>query len=244
MKITGFLSGALLCLAFGLAAQEQKEVPVAQEPSHHKVFENSYVRVFRVRIDANKSSLLHRHDLDYTYVSLGPADVINAVVGKPEVHPKFVDGQVGFAKGGFAHIATAVGMPFNNVTIEFLHPQGASHNLCAKVIASESLGECAGSLDAKAEFSVQPQFETDEARVEIVQLGGGVVHTESERVPSLLIGLGDSRVQAKGRTDEKTLGEGEFFWSGDASETILQNPSGKPARLLQIIFKDTRARTR
>lgn len=230
-----------LVRAAPVSEQEQKEVPIAQEPGHHRVFENSYVRVFRVTIESNQSSLLHRHDLDYVYVSLGPADVVNAVVGKPEVHPKLLDGQVGFAKGGFAHIATAVGIPFHNVTIELLHPQSTPHNLCAKVIASEPLGECSDSFNTKTEYSLRPQFDTDEIRVDIVQIGPSVVHTEGARVPSLLVGLGDSRVQAKNKSGEKTLSEGESFWSEDDSETVLQNPSDKPARLFRLRFKETRA---
>jgi len=45
------------------------------------------------------------------------------------------DGQVGYSRGGFAHIArTDAGLVFNNVTIELLKPQGEPRNLCEKIV--------------------------------------------------------------------------------------------------------------
>src|SRR2546429_8038244 len=54
-------------------------VPIPKEPHHQLVFENSYVRVFRVNIPPHESTLLHQHDLPYIYVALGPTDVIHAI---------------------------------------------------------------------------------------------------------------------------------------------------------------------
>jgi hypothetical protein len=69
---------------FSLSAQAPVAVPIANEPHHHLVLENSYVRVFHVSVPPHDATLLHQHDVPYIYVSLGPADVINAIQGKPE----------------------------------------------------------------------------------------------------------------------------------------------------------------
>jgi hypothetical protein len=68
-----------LLLVSPLFAQAPTAVPLKGEPHHHLVLENDYVRVFRVSIPAHDASLLHQHDVPYLYISLCPADVINAV---------------------------------------------------------------------------------------------------------------------------------------------------------------------
>jgi hypothetical protein len=130
-----FLLTTSLLLAFSLHAQAPVAVPLPKEPHHHLVLENDYVRVFRVSLPAHDATLLHQHDVPYLYVSLGPADVVNAVQGKPEAHLVMVDDQVGYSPGHFAHIArTDAGSTFDNVTIELLKPQGEPRNLCAQII--------------------------------------------------------------------------------------------------------------
>src|SRR6266481_4231952 len=129
------LCSLLLLFAFSINAQAPTAVPIPKEPHHHLVFENSYVRVFRVSVPAHEATLLHQHDVPYLYIALGPADVINAVQGKPEVRLVMADGQLGYSRGHFAHIArNESDSPFNNVTIELLRPQGEPKNLCQAVI--------------------------------------------------------------------------------------------------------------
>src|SRR5882724_7506540 len=138
------LCSALLLLTFSLKTQAPVAVPIPipKEPHHHLVFENSYVRVFRVSVPAHGATLLHQHDVPYVYVALGAADVINAVQDKPELRLVLTDGQVNYSRGGFAHVArNESGSPFNNVTIELLHRQGEPHNLCASIVAGP-LGDC------------------------------------------------------------------------------------------------------
>src|SRR5258708_35138267 len=131
---TGFIAG-LLVLALALNAQAPTAVPIPKEPHHHLVLENDYVRVFRVSVPAHESTLLHQHDVPYLYVSLGPADVINAVQDKPQVHLVMADVQLGYSPGPFPHIPPNLSdAPFNNVTIELLRPQGEPRNLCEKVV--------------------------------------------------------------------------------------------------------------
>src|SRR5260370_2713733 len=95
----------LLLFAFSLSAQAPVAVPIPKEPHHHLVLENSYVRVFRVSIPAHDATLLHQHDVPYIYVSLGPADVVNAVQGKPETRIVMADGQSSYSLDRFSHLA-------------------------------------------------------------------------------------------------------------------------------------------
>src|SRR5467141_1479059 len=190
-----FIVLALLFSA-SLPAQAPTAVPIAREPHHHLVLENDYVRVFRVSVPAHDATLLHQHDVPYLYVSLGPADVINAVQGRPEAHLVMADGQLGYSPGHFAHIArTDAGSTFDNVTIELLHPQGEPKNLCDKVVdgpvlscTGEVKGVSAGSplrLLPKLGIGPRRSFETDEIAVASYSLLLVGTYNEDSKSPRL-----------------------------------------------------------
>lgn len=116
LRIAGI---SLLCLA--AAAQPQQPVDITSEPSHHLVFENEYLRAFNVIVAPKISTLVHRHDHDYVFVTLGDADLINARVGEKPAGLLLKDGETRFTPGGFAHAAiNNSDRPFHNVTIDLL----------------------------------------------------------------------------------------------------------------------------
>jgi hypothetical protein len=146
-----------LCTGHVLRAQApptpeaKPPVPITEEPHHHLILENPYVRVFRVEIISPDATLLHRHDIPYVYMSIGRAEFSNTVQGKAEVHAKLANGQLGYSKGGFAHIIrTENDTPFYNITVELLHPQGNVSSKCAKAVEGPLLG-CSAAQDAIAE---------------------------------------------------------------------------------------------
>ena len=116
----------------------QGPVPLSDEPHHRLVLQNSFTKVYNVTVPPLDATLLHQHDYPYLYVVLGPADLINAIQGKPELHQVLQDGDVHYTAGHFAHVArTDSGTAFHNITIELLHPQGTAKNLCKDVIAGQ-----------------------------------------------------------------------------------------------------------
>lgn len=147
-----------------------KSVPIKEEPHHHLILENAYVRVFRVEIISPDATLLHRHDMAYAYMSIGRADFINAVEGKPEARVTMANGQLGYSKGGFSHIVrTTNDMPFYNITIELLHPQANNHSDCAKTLSGplegcstpqQTVAESAHSTNAELTLGVKSGVST------------------------------------------------------------------------------------
>jgi quercetin dioxygenase-like cupin family protein len=230
------LCSALLLLTFSLSAQAPTAVPIPQEPHHHLVLENEYVRVFRVTVPAHESTLLHQHDVPYLYVALGPADVINAVQGKPEAHLIMADGQLGYSLGHFAHIArNDSDLPFNNVTIELLKPQGTPRNLCEKIIDGP-LGTCnqpaQGKLPPNSQSKVPPQvfnrsplFETDGVRIVLTKLGAGSGYSDTDAKFGTLFVVGyESTLQIESSGESRTLHGGEVFWLPRGGSVHLTSP--------------------
>lgn len=91
MKNTAFLILLLVCTAVTLrgqtppvspnqaAASAKPPVAIKDEPHHHLILENSYVRVFRVEIISPDATPLYRHDFPYVYMSIGKAEFTKAV---------------------------------------------------------------------------------------------------------------------------------------------------------------------
>jgi quercetin dioxygenase-like cupin family protein len=234
-----------LFLSSSLAAQAPEPVPLAHgnvpgEPHHHLKIENEYVRVYYVEVPPHEDTQLHQHDHDYIYVSLGPAEVVNAVRDKPEVHLVLKDGETHFARGGFAHVARNLAdTPFRNVTIEFMQAQGNMRNRCEKV-ADGPLNDCPLS-PGKGSFAPTPLFETDEVIGLLFTLETNSSHVE-EKLPNsaLLVAFqgSDFKVTVHGQVAAQ-MKSGGLFWL-PAGETSTFTASRKTAsRYMLVLFKDS-----
>jgi hypothetical protein len=228
---------------------------MANEPHHHLLIENDYVRVFRAIVPVHEATLLHQHDAPYVYFSLGPADVINAVAGKPEAHIHMTDGQVGYSRGGFAHIArTNAGSSFDYLIIELLKPQGEPRNLCEKIVDGplndcESSGSNSLPSDSPLRALVRAMamkrlFETNEVLVKSFSIALKENYSESGSQPARLLVVENNSellVDLPGETS-KPLHGGEVLWLDAGKKwTIVTAGEKKPVRFLLLQFKDSRS---
>ena len=240
----------LLLLGGSITARAQEPVPLARgntpgEPHHHLKIENEYVRVYYVEVPPHENTQLHQHDHDYIYVSLGPADVVNAIQNKPEIHLQLTDGETHFTRGGFAHVARNLAdTPFRNVTIELLKPQGDAHNFCARVFASMESAGCPRSPGSFG-FSMEAQFETAATFLNLVRLDP---ETTSYGAPpiqgaTLVVALNESEVQLnlKGKP-ARTLRGGEMTWIDAGLQGAAFNPGKKSSSYLELVFTGSKER--
>lgn len=136
----------LALLASAALAQQQQPVEITSEPRHHLVFENEYVRVFDVTVAPRDTTLVHRHNHDYLFVTLGDSDVTSARPGEKPVVLQLKDGEVRFTPGNFAHAAiNNSDRPFHNTTIELLKPS-TNVKTCKDScddLSNDCIGRCA-----------------------------------------------------------------------------------------------------
>jgi quercetin dioxygenase-like cupin family protein len=242
-RFTIFAATMGLTSVFLLSAQAPEAVPLAHgntpgEPHHHLKIENEYIRAYYVEVPPHEDTQLHQHDHDYIYVSLGPADVVNAVRDKPEIHLQLKDGETHFTRGGFAHVARNLAdTPFRNVTIELLKPQSEAHNDCGFVIPGEGAAICDPPF---ASDWADTQFETAEAKLDLVWLFRGGKHKETgSKLAFLVVGLGSSMVKIKLKGElPKTLHEGEIEWFDAGADVEFSCEVCKVAQFLKLTFKD------
>jgi quercetin dioxygenase-like cupin family protein len=229
----------LVFLAATALSQQQQSVEITSEPSHHLVFQNEYVRVFDVTVAPKATTLVHRHNHDYLFVTLGDSDVTSARPGEKPVALLLKDGEVRYTPGSFAHAAiNNSDRPFHNITIELLKPS-ANVKTCTGTCDS---GGCAGatlnSPDTGCPSTVR-RISADQWTVSLVTLPPNVPLGSQPAGPTLLIAvtkLDVTRESYDAMGQFKRLPGGLDWIPGGLKETI-RNRDSKPAQFVTLEFK-------
>jgi hypothetical protein len=96
-------------------------VPIEEEPRHHLVFVNEFVRAFAVEIAPRERSLCHHHAHDYLMYVVGDAQIVSAPRdGEPRTHT-YHDGDCELSPAGLVHVVENLRVTaFRNVVLELL----------------------------------------------------------------------------------------------------------------------------
>ena len=107
-----------ICIALFLVIQIcEAQVPVSEEPLHHKVFENSYVRVLDVHLVPGDTSLFHKHETPSVFIVLSNAKTGSELISDGSIAGAPVTyGNIWF--DGF-YTKPRIHRVWNNDTIEF-----------------------------------------------------------------------------------------------------------------------------
>jgi hypothetical protein len=228
----------------------QGPVPLSEEPHHRLVLQNDFVRVYNVMVPGLDTTLLHQHDLPYLYVTLGPADIINAIVDKPELHQVLQDGETHYSPGHFAHIVrTDSGMPFQNVSVELTHPQGTPKNLCKEALPGAptncpqpgaSGGAAGKKTTSETVEEAVPYFETDEVRVDLYKVASAKDYVDAApKADALLVALTNANLDANlGGEHISFLHGGDVLWMPAGQHRRIVDFLGTRSSFLLISFKD------
>ena len=225
-------------LAFIAVMQQPAAVEITSEPSHHLAFQNGLVRVFNVLAPARATTLVHRHNYDYVYVTLGEANITNAPLGEPPIQLTLKDGEVRFTKGGFAHaVANNSEHPFHNITIELLRPSSGVHS-CTE---SCDLPVPCASADKSSCASARKVVESDQWTAVAVTLPPSATTGEhTHQGPHLAIAVTDLDMQQKfpDRPDSYRLHQasGDIAWVDPVTHSIT-NAGKQTAMLFSLEFK-------
>jgi quercetin dioxygenase-like cupin family protein len=223
-------------LATATLAQQQQPVEITSEPSHHKVFENEYVRVFDVTVAPKASTLIHRHNNDYLFVTLGDSDVTSARVGEKPVSLQLKDGDVRFTPGNFAHAAiNNSDRSFHNTTIELLQ---ASTNVKNCTEACEIPAPCESKQAACP--SIFPLISSDQWTVLLIKFPpGSRLESHARTAPHLLVPVSDLELTQELGSSSRMVkrASGEVAWiSGGGVAHGLVNNTAHPIQFVTVEF--------
>ena len=223
----------LFLLISFLAAQTATEVEITSEPTHHLALENEFIRVFKVEVAPQASTLTHRHRHDYVFVTLGDAHVSNEVKGKPPVDLKLTDGETHFVPGNFAHVAKNFSdQPFRNVTIELMQDE--------KLRQTPSHWPEEGGEKIFTGGRSKILFVKDGVRVSEVNLEpGSVVPSHHHDRPHLVVAITDLDLRSDVEGMSPMPGRfksGDVKWLPGGYTHTLTNVGKSPARFVTVEF--------
>jgi quercetin dioxygenase-like cupin family protein len=96
-------------------------VPIEQEPRHHLVIENEFVRAFAVEIAPHDRTLCHHHPHDYLLYVAGDGDIVSAARDEEPKKLNYRDGECELLQAGMVHVVENLGdAAFRNVVVELL----------------------------------------------------------------------------------------------------------------------------
>jgi len=227
----------LVFLATATLAQQQQTVEITSEPSHHLVLENEYVRVFNVIVAPRSSTLIHRHNHDYLFVTLGDSDLMNARVGEKPTPLQLKDGDVRFTPGNFAHAAiNNSDRPFHNTTIELLGPSTKVKN------CTES---CEIPVPCTAEKvscpSIFPLMSSDQWTVLLIKIPpGSRLESHTRSAPHLFVPVSEldltQELGSSGRHVKRAPGDVSWIPGGGVAHALVNN-SAQVAQFVSVEFK-------
>jgi hypothetical protein len=94
-------------------------VAIDEEPRHHLVIANQYVRAFVVEIAPHDRTLCHHHAHDYLLYVAGDAEIVSAARGEEPKRLSYCDGECELSSAGLTHVVENVGETiFRNIVVE------------------------------------------------------------------------------------------------------------------------------
>ena len=96
-------------------------VPIDEEPRHHLVIANDFVRAFAVEIAPHDRTLCHHHEHEYLMYAAGDAQIVSAPrEGEPKTRT-YHDGDCELSPPGLVHVVeNLMDASFRNLLVEFL----------------------------------------------------------------------------------------------------------------------------
>jgi len=226
-------------------------VPINEEPRHRLLLQNDFTHVYNLMIPSLDFTLPHQHDLPYLYITLGPADIINAIAGQPELHQVLEDGETHYTPGNFTHVVrTDSGVPYHDITVELVRPQGTAKNVCKEVMPGQptdcpqqQIARNNGRAKKTAADPVTdpvPCFETDEIRVDLYKVASASDYVDAApKVDALLIALNNANLDANLAGEHISfLHGGDVLWMPAGQHRRIVDFLGTHSSFLLISFKD------
>lgn len=96
-------------------------VDIAEEPYHHLVIENQYVRAFAVEVPPRTRTLCHHHPQEYLIYVASGAEIVSAARGEEPKRLSYADGECELSRAGLVHVVDNLSdHAFRNVVVELL----------------------------------------------------------------------------------------------------------------------------
>lgn len=201
-------------------------VPIEQEPRHHLVIENEFVRAFAVEIAPHDRTLCHHHPHDYLLYVAGDGDIVSVARDEEPKKLSYRDGECELLQAGMVHVVENLAdTPFRNVVVELLPGVvGLRRGTDPKLITGEA------TIVQRFADETAAIFEVDmESEAEVAVFGPAVVASP----------YGQEVEVAAEENSSKLTYFNELGWLGWNSKAILRNRQKAKARvMISVVGRD------
>jgi len=219
------LFAATLFSAGTASPDAQAPVPVGEEPQHHVVFQNEYVRVIEAVFPPGYVTLFHTHSADNVAVTISGGKIRSELPGEQPTESEPVAGRVSFAKASYTHRITNIGA----TTVRFID---------AEIIATPP--RAAESSAGDEPQGRKLESENDRVRIYRVTLAPG------RSTGSRAHAMGWLEVTVRGGRIARSLGQeqetvevrpGDFRWHAPGTAPATTNAGQSTYEAIEIEWK-------
>jgi mannose-6-phosphate isomerase-like protein (cupin superfamily) len=200
------------------------------EPRHHLLLQNEFVRIVRVVIPPGESTRWHEHNFDYGVLFVNGTKVHVDTAANPQ-------GAAGNTiTKSFAYMPYA-GKHF----VHRVHNTEATinHQLAFEIIPPLPIGFAVSDRTAAPQYKLE--MDNDRIRVWRLQLAPGEeAGLITQKAPGIRFVLSGDRLvetHADGNANEISVRNGDFAWLPGAASRSLTNVGATPLELLEIELK-------
>ena len=218
------MKALLLLLPICISCTGMSQVPVRQEPLHHNVFENAWVRVLDVHIPPGDTTQFHKHETPSVFIVLNPVKTGSQVIQEEQTSTALR----GDSAISFESFATTprIHRVWNEDTTEF------------HVMDIELLSK--GQPAMASPFSNVPGSEllidAAPARVYRLSIEGGKNLQVNNKRPLLIVGLTDNT--GKVSVNNKSFSrKGDLIFIEPGKSIHVSNKSNQPFSFALLEFK-------
>jgi quercetin dioxygenase-like cupin family protein len=224
------LVGAWIVPAFAIDDDPAKAPLARDEPRHHLLLQNEFVRIIRVVIPPGESTLWHEHNFDYGVLFVNGTKLKVDETTNPQG-----DARVSVTKA-FTY-TTYAGKHF----VHRVHNTDTTpnHQLAFEIIPPLPVGF------AVSDRSGVPQYkmEVDNNRIQMWRLQlapGQVADLITQKAPGIRFVLSGDRLvetHGDGQVNEIKVRVGDFAWLPGAASRSVTNVGSSPLELVEIELK-------
>jgi quercetin dioxygenase-like cupin family protein len=203
-----------------------KVVPVGEEPRHHVVFENKYVRVIDAAIPPGDTTLFHTHSVNNIPVVIAGGNLRTEILGGKITESSVETGGAWFAPATYTHSISNIGKtPVRFIDAEILSaPPAASTATNTGTVPGRTL-----------------VLENEQVRIYSVKLARGqstglFTHTR----PVLQVEVTGGRISVKHRDSSSSVMQvkpGEFHWTEKSETRSITSAGDSPYQAVEIEWK-------
>lgn len=219
------LSIIFICFFFSISASTQNQfVEVRNEPRHHLVFENKFIRLLDVHLGPGDSTMWHRHNTPSVFIYLSNTQTGSRLINREPTYNKNVMGKINYDPLGEQRIHQVW-----NADTSWMHVIDAELMSTSQMVEKNLLS----GNNLKTLFQQQ-------------QVNGYLLNLEADQyvnLPGTVNGMllisttpSDVHLSSRKGTEFRKLKEGHYHWIGSKEKMQIKNSSRAAAEFLLLQF--------